>query len=186
MNYIGYHGTSHSAGSEILARQEFRDTTALDAWLGKGVYFFSDVRDAEWWCLSGTHAHRIDQPMILQAELFPECVVDLLGSFSDVKRFRAFCELVKGKCARLPNGKPRENFMSLTINLMVKLHRPDMILAGFDQNRRHWYPQNTKQAKQFPILVAQIQYCVLNHECIHKIREYQEGEKSHGNGSILE
>lgn len=185
MKYIGYHGTSRSAGDKIIAQQKFLDTTALDSWLGKGVYFFEDVQDAEWWCSSGSHAHRIDHPMILQADLSPARVVDLLGSFSDVKQFRSFCDLVKGKCARLPNGKPRANFMSLAVNLMAKKRRPDMILAGFYQNRKQWYPMHSQQAKQFPIVVAQIQYCILNHDCIQEIREYRKGEESHGDEGIL-
>ena len=72
--------------------------------------------------------------------------------------------------------------MSLTINAFLKVSREvfnqnfDVIIAGFDQNRKDWYFGNkyAEEKKKFPIVVAQIQYCVRNSKCITEIANYEE------------
>ena len=176
-HYIGFHGTGVEAAEKIMETQKFVKSTGLDELLGNGVYFFQYPLDAKWWCQAGPHRKNYQTGYrVLQTELTPNSVVDLLGSFEDIENFKRFCDIVRNKSLKLPNGKKRSNYMSLAIKLMCfeRKVRIDMIVAGFNQNRKFWYANNSPMVKSFPIQVTQVQYCVLNTLCIGQITEYEE------------
>lgn len=50
LEFIGFHGTAKSNGKNIL-EGGFHKSDSHQDWLGKGVYFFEDKKDAEWWVL---------------------------------------------------------------------------------------------------------------------------------------
>lgn len=183
--YLGYHGTDNNAAEEIIKKQKFTPSCGLDEWLGQGIYFFQYPDDAQWWCEDNK---KLNTFTILQAKISPVVIVDLLGSREDVEGFRKFCDLVKEKSNRLPNGKLRQNYMSLAIKLLVKKadKKIDMIIAAFNENRKAWYNQNRcKELRKFPIIIGQVQYCVLNENCIGDIVRYKVCDEN-GNERILE
>ena len=47
-NTLGYHKTSVIYKESIL-KNGFTPSTDVDDWLGEGVYFWEDFKDAEWW-----------------------------------------------------------------------------------------------------------------------------------------
>ena len=168
--YIGYHGTDKNAAKLIVDSQKFRPSLEDDEWLGKGVYFYWDIDDARWWC---TDYKKLDAYAVLHSRLPAGVVVDLVHSRSDQENFRIFCDKVKSKSERLPNGKKRRNYMSLALELMIRLKPPDIIIGAFDENRKFWYTAKDLKDK-FPIIVSQIQICVLNAGCISDTYIYEE------------
>lgn len=52
--------------------------------------------------------------------------------------------------------------------MMLESNKPDIIIGGFDQNRKFWFTQKPLKDK-FPLVCCQIQYCVLNQKCIKQI-----------------
>lgn len=170
--YIGYHGTDIDSAGKIIEEQSVHYSMGDDEWLGRGAYFFKDPDDANWWCKEKKHLHQ-EQYAVLEARLLPKNVVDLLGSRRDIETFATFCEQVKNKSARLPNGGLRRNYLSLAIKLMIHERdiKTDMIIAGFDQNRRCWFSKKDSNQK-FPLVCAQIQYCVVNLTCVRRIKKY--------------
>lgn len=172
--YIGYHGTSKESAEIIIHTNHFLPSRGLDEWLGVGVYFFQYYDDAKWWCEFGKHLTQ-GQYQVVKARLMPNTVIDLLGSREDIERFYTFCEAVKSKSKYLPSGKIRDNYMSLAIKMLLKqaVGKVDMIIGGFRQNRRKWYGNKGKEARQFPLVPLQIQYCVLNHDCIVDMQIYE-------------
>lgn len=173
--YIGFHGTNINSAEKILKENRFRPSTKPDEWLGKGIYFFADPQDAMWWCRAYKRLEEKDSA-ILRVEIKADLIIDLLQSKQDVEKFKLFCDVVKNKCARLPNGQQRKNYMSLAIDLMIGESKilVDMIIGGFNENRHSWYKTSERECLQFPIVVAQIQYCIRNHECIKVIEQYKE------------
>ena len=65
--------------------------------------------------------------------------------------------------------------MSLAIKIMHKENecRRDMIIGGFEQNRKTWYKKDDSTRNKFPITVTQIQYCVQTNDCIKNITTYE-------------
>lgn len=178
--YIGFHGTTVENAENILKEKKFRPSTKLDEWLGKGIYFFAYPEDAEWWCK--TYRRLGDSSSaILQVEIKVESVIDLLGSKKDIEAFKFFCEKIKNICPRLPDGRQRSNYMTPAIKLMLKNqeYRRDMIIGGFERNRHSWYKERDDERKYFPLVIAQVQYCICNHDCIKNIGWYQEGAQNY-------
>ena len=172
--YIGFHGTNIVSATKILKENNFHPSTGDDEWLGKGIYFFAYPEDAEWWCSSYKRLKK-HESVILRVEIEAESVIDLLGSKADIDAFKDFCDVVKDKCPRLPNGEKRSNYMSLAIKILMKdkNYRRDMIIGGFEQNRHLWYREGTCERRKFPLVVAQVQYCIYNHDCIKSISCYR-------------
>ena len=178
--YVGYHGTSNEAAKKIIDQQKFLPSN--DGWLGAGIYFFPYVDDAEWWCEENKKLSK-GQYKILKVKLMTDKVLDLLGSGKTIKKFRKICDKVKNKCvdSRFSYCQQVEHFMTLAINAFLKVSKEvfyqnfDVIIAGFDQNRKDWYFGNkyAEEKKKFPIVVAQIQYCVRNSKCITEIADYE-------------
>ena len=173
--YIGFHGTNIKNAEKILGENQFRPSTKPDEWLGKGIYFFAVPEDAVWWCRTYKRLENHDSA-ILRVEIEADLVIDLLSSKLDIDNFRRFCDSVKNKCSRLPNGKARKNYMSLAIEMMIGENDfpVDMIIGGFNENRHSWYQLSEREHTQFPIVIAQVQYCIRNHKCIKRIEQYKE------------
>ena len=95
--------------------------------------------------------------------------------------FRAFCDKVKNRRVQTLKRQARNNDISIALKWMLEAIKKsgnliDMVIAGFDENRKRWYPPNSSEAKQlFNMTVTQAQYCVKNVDCIKSISEY-EGE----------
>lgn len=168
--YVGFHGTDTEAADKILSSLKFKASPPETSWLGPGVYFFSQYADALWWC---THVKGLpeDKFEILQVDLTPEKVIDLCANPDDAQNFKKFCDLVTNRCERLSNGKRRENYVPLALKLMMQRtkDKPDMIIGAFSQNRNFWFT-NESDKEKFPLVIAQVQYCVLNKNCIRNIR----------------
>ena len=175
--YVGYHGTNNEAAKKIIEQQNFLPSN--DGWLGRGVYFFPYPDDADWWCKFNKRLEA-GQYKILKSELLPSRIVDLLGSRKDMELFRAFCDKVKNRRVQTLKRSARNNDISLAVKWMVEAIKKsgnlvDMIIAGFDENRKRWYPPNISEAKQlFNMTVTQVQYCVKNVDCMKTISEYED------------
>lgn len=168
--YIGYHGTDKEAAQGIVSSQKFIPSSAEDEWLGEGVYFFWDPDDSHWWCtdISGLKSY-----VVLQARLNAASIIDLVHKRSDQEEFKKLCDRVQHMSAKMPNGNIRKNYMSLALKIMVKEIKPDIIIGGFDQNRKFWFTNYDKRLK-FPVIPLQVQLCVLKSKCIENITVYQE------------
>lgn len=174
--YIGYHGTDNEAAEKIINQQKFLPSKS--GWLGIGIYVFPYVADAIWWCEENKKLLK-SQCKILKVKFATDKVLDLLGSGKAIKSFRKICDKIKSRCvnSRFSYCQKVEYFMSLAINAFLKLSRNefnenfDVIIAGFDQNRKDWYFGNkyAQEKEKFPIVVAQIQYCIINSKCIIEI-----------------
>lgn len=168
--YVGYHGTNVLAAEKIISSQKFILSTGEDEWLGIGVYFFWDADDAGWWCAD---CLKLKTYTVLQADLEASTVVDFVHRRGDLESFKKFCNQVKDKSSKMGNGKKRQNYMGLAIKMMVALQKPDIIIGGFDQNRKIWF-NNAELKSKFPLVVSQVQMCVLNRDCIKNISVYKE------------
>lgn len=181
MEYVGYHGTSNDAAEKIIEQHKFMPSDK--GWLGSGTYFFPYADDAKWWCEENKKLSK-GQYKILKVRLVTDKVLDLLSSGNTIKKFRKICDKVKNKCMglRFSYCQQVEYFMTLAINAFLKISKDvfnenfDVIIAGFDQNRKDWYFVNryAEEKKKFPIIVAQIQYCVRNSKCIIEITNHEE------------
>jgi hypothetical protein len=169
-DFTGYHGTDKSAAVNIMETKNFHPSIEEDEWLGKGVYFFWDPDDSQWWC---TDYSKLTCYVILKADLSASKIIDLVHRRRDQENFSILCNKVKNKSAKKSNGELRKNYMSLALKYMVSEIKPDIIIGGFDQNRKFWFTKEEDRRK-FPLTPLQIQFCVLNRNCIGNISVYQE------------
>lgn len=177
MDSVGYHGTSKENALKIVKSQIIEPSTGLDEWLGKGRYFFVCEDDARWWCKT----RRFSIPAVIIARFnFRNKVLDLVSSREDQEGFKRFCDIVKNKSARLPNGKRRRNYMQLAMEELLKHAKSqgtciDAAKALFSENRDFWYTKNNDISK-FPCLIGQIQICVYNDNAIVCLKLSEEGQ----------
>ncbi len=169
--YIGYHGTTNDNATKILKDKNILPSRDEDEWLGEGSYFFYDAADAHWWC---REYKKLKEYTILKADVEAKTIIDFVHSREDQLNLWKLCEIVKSKSNKMSNGKIRKNYLSLAIKAMVKTSKPDIIVGGFDQNRMFWYKTNSDQAKKFPLIVMQVQICVLNKTCIKDLTKHME------------
>jgi len=168
--YVGYHGTNKCAAESIVNSKSFRPSLGDDEWLGKGVYFYWDSDDAHWWCVEH---EKLELYTILKAQIVCNELIDLAHTKRDIEQFKEFCKMVANRCEKLSNGEKRKNYMSLALKLMVRERPPDIIIGGFDQNRKFWFT-NQGMKEKFPLTMSQIQICVLKNSCIRDIDIYEE------------
>jgi hypothetical protein len=169
-NYIGYHGTDKPSASNIIDTNRFWMSNDEDEYLGKGIYFFWDPDDSHWWC---TNYKNLQCYIILQVDIKASNIVDLVHIRRDQELFSKLCNKVKNKSPKKSNGELRSNYMSLAMKLMVREINPDIIIGGFDRNRKFWFT-NYDDKQKFPMVPLQVQLCVLNHACIGPVCVYQE------------
>lgn len=167
----GYHGTSMESAASILESGIMKRSEGYDEWLGKGIYFFYNQKDAEWWCQQRAYP----SPAILYADFnFINKVINLVCDYNDQEKFKEYCSAVKEKSEKLPGGKRRRNYMQLAINKLLYDAKKaevfiDAIIAVFDENRKFW-PKTGNFVVKFPILIGQIQICIFNSETISNLK----------------
>ena len=173
---IGYHGTTKKSSIEIIKSQKMTPSKGYDEWLSRGIYFFLRKDDAVWWCSCRNY---IDNAIIVaDIEYCEDDVLNLVDNKYDIVAFSKFCDLVKNKSPKLPNGLPRRNYMQLAIEKMRDHYRKmygkdfSMAIAMFNENR----PGKIKEYNKFPIIYGQIQICVYNANIIKKLWLDTEGE----------
>lgn len=171
MELIGFHGTKKEFADVILETNQFKYSNGYDEWLSRGIYFFKLKDDARWW----NETRHYDLPCIVSVVLTCEedKILNLLDDPEQIEMFGKYCNQVKCKSPRLPNGKIRDNYMQLAIERMrVALRKCgiefDMAVAMFQENRQLKISRNYRD--KFPIVVGQIQYCVYNPDIISKIK----------------
>lgn len=169
-SYVGYHGTDKNSARNIVSTKKIMQSKKEDEWLGKGSYFFDDIEDSRWWCKD---VKKFVSYSVIEVLLNPENSINLVSSRSDLENFKKLCGIAKNMSPRKSDGSMRDNFISLAIKIMIKKQKTDMIIGAFDENRKFWFTDKIMKDK-FPLVVCQIQYCVLNHSCIKEMNICEE------------
>lgn len=168
---IGYHGTTKENAEIIILQQKMKPSTGYDEWLSRGIYFFTQVGDAKWWCSQRNYKeHSI---IVADMECEEDFILNLVDDLEDIEMFSEVCMAVKDKSPRLPDGTRRKNYMQLAIDRMryvlrVKFNK-DIFMAKalFKENRKT--KLKSVHFDKFPIVYGQIQICVYNHDIIKSI-----------------
>lgn len=165
-----YHGTSYAHGTKILDEQEFLPSTKNNEWLGKGVYFFSDKRDAEWWARDRYKRDETlkNNPVVLSANLVYD--EERFINLSDKAQMRRLVLEAKKMIRKIrlsglgapSNFETEEELMCLCCNLYKKKYKIDLIAYNF--------PRLKRNDAGFPFVWYQEQYCATSNSIIHNIK----------------
>lgn len=67
MLITGYHGTTRDCADQILREKRFIPSIGKDEWLGKGIYFYREYRDALGWQLKNS---AVQAEVVLHAVIY--------------------------------------------------------------------------------------------------------------------
>lgn len=168
-----FHGTLLEKANKIL-NDKFIHSTKDTEWLGYGVYFFAEQKDAGWWASleANKGKNRGSSPAVLVADILTEealfCDLDLQENMS---KMREECSNVlesmekKGK-ARLS----KEQIRCACCNFFAKKHQLKVLAYTFPS-----LPTN-EIGFPMPNVKLQRQFCVRDDNCINNLRKCRKGE----------
>ena len=155
MELVGFHGTTVKDASIIL-KEGFKCSDKT-SWLGKGVYFFEDLKsvfdgyaDAEKWC---SIVKKLKSYAILRAIIKSDNVFDLVNDEHDRKRYKKIYEELYR--IHLEKGYPAEAFKLYTVFNIIG-ESVDVIRCIVDGKKYNTIPRN------YVTMIPQIQICVCN------------------------
>lgn len=170
LQFCLYHGTTVDKGQSILVQQKFLPSSGNRHWLGDGIYFFEQEKDAVQW------VEKYGEYVVLETNLSvpPERFFDLLNE-NQREAFEYVMETILDNAEQHNLQISRKdkidgyviNFMCNVLNFPI-----DIVKAAFyfenDRFRRYIEKYGASPTR---MRVAQIQYCLRNERCIIEIRK---------------
>ena len=130
MILTGYHGTSTTNGHSIIASKTFKYSNGPKEWLGKGIYFYENITDAQQWVKDG-------QPSCVISAIIKSSKKYILDLDTDTGKSKFFeaIELFVKYNPNTPINKAQENQCAVC-NLVHQLHpKYKLFMGSFAYNR---------------------------------------------------
>lgn len=163
---VCYHGTTTENMIKIKSNHHFIESTKDTEWLGKGIYFFHEKKDAHWWT---THSRFKGQQTsvltcTLQVEKYEILDLDDPKTLRNMQK-RMYAVLKKSTDIGVKMAKMEEHERQcLFCNLIQKL-MPEISLRCFSFST----PFDSENPRDFGFSVKQKQYCVVKQNIIKSI-----------------
>lgn len=169
----GFHGTLDEKANKILS-DKFIHSKKDTEWLGFGVYFFADKKDAKQWALMEARKKKNHSslPAVLVADILTEealfCDLDLQENMSKLKEeFQGILKSIVNK------GKvqlTKEQTRCVCCNFFAKKYKIKVLAYTF--------PSLPINELGFPIANMKLhrQFCVRDDNCINNLRKCHKGE----------
>lgn len=170
VNIKGFHGTLDEKANKIL-NSKFIHSSKNSEWLGSGVYFFVERKDAEWWAKleAGKPQNKYSVPTVLSANIVTDDEF-----FYDLDLQRNMDKMRKEARAWLQNPNlgfradlSREQLRCLVCNLYARKHGIKVFTFTF--------PAITTNEIGFTYSKMQRQICVNDDSCIRNLRKCYKG-----------
>ena len=194
----GYHGTSSFAMKSIEERGLDPEATKsrTDHWLGKGVYFFLDMLQAQWWAINSSKKSKGSFPVVYSANIVAEGNQVLnLDDNNEQMLFRKFIKenvnAVDTLCREEKIGYPifdRKKFRGVYFDYYKKMSGIKVIIFTFSKDFVNYVPtdQVSKSDFQFQkelsgilgISFKETQICVSDKSCIMNSELVYNGEEA--------
>ena len=132
-NYTGYHGTNNVAAQKIIEENQFIPSKdkKTKLYLGRGVYFYIEYKDAISWNIKGYKYDNEKYPNLeelnQQYDIINVDIVvlkDNILNLNKVENIKIFDELtneIRGKLVTKPEYKYARNKNGAIINYLMKL-----------------------------------------------------------------
>ena len=89
----GYHGTGQTHAESILREKNFKESSSLKEWLGRGVYFFEDCNHAIGWANIRARKESEKYAVVLAADISFDTVEFFdLDLPENIIKLENFCE----------------------------------------------------------------------------------------------
>lgn len=165
IQFTGYHRAAESYARYVLKYKKFKPSTKPQEWLGDGIYFWIDLKDAEWW-----NDDLFKCSYILQSEL--SCNSDQYRDLDDpgcMLELEEFAEECRSALNVSHDNLDLGNDKVFRANLcnFYKSQRGIMLMKCS-------FPFVVKNSIGFPVVVNRPQLCATNNDIIHntvKLRE---------------
>lgn len=165
---VGYHGTLQSKAKKII-KGTFIISTKKTEWLGQGIYFFGDRRDAKYWAEQEAKKphNRGEQPYVLRVDIIcSESEYMDLDIEDSLDYFDKTLEEIHPKRSG-PNFKSNEQARCYYCDLFKRVKGVKVLAYTF--------PRMTRSKWALPRVEPQRQICVANNDYIKNKRgEYDE------------
>ena len=130
MYFTGYHGTTKARGHEILEERGFTSSKGNKEWLGTGIYFYDEYRDAFKW--SERIVGNIEEITVLHVliDIDENCVLDL-----DSEKGKEYCrtvvKILDNYFSYLVDGTAQENQCIISNFIWKVCKEIQMLIASF-------------------------------------------------------
>ncbi len=178
LKFTGYHGTTADRATSIEKMNEFNFSTKPKEWLGKGVYFFSEVEHAVDWAKTEVNKPtnsnkpycRPATVLIVKISSEESKYIDF-DDTSQMRRLECFINVIIGEMKKsgsaFPDFKDTHEQRCYYCNLYKEAVSAKVLSYSF--------PKIRNNILGFQVEEKQKQYCVSDHSCI-KIIERKEYE----------
>ena len=161
-SFYGYHGTDMLLGEKIVEEKKFHLSLGDDHWLGDGIYFFEDHREALLWAKI---CRKFPTPVVIEVSIISDRVFDLT-KIDDQIRFDEFIAVIESKLDNVKKEELRQQSkrkgIGGYINMLYKLEPFEVVRAVFNSHLRLKYIRSLMSS----LSPAQIQLCVRGHSAI--------------------
>lgn len=159
----GFHGTLQSKAVKILA-DTFIISSKNTEWLGQGIYFFSEIRDARIWAEREARKphNKKELPCVIIVDIYCDAKHFLnLDIPQNRKKVEQRIELIKN-VKGAPNFKSSHQMRCYYLNLYKRLENVKVMVYTF--------PKVIDSDIGIPVLLKQKQICLTDDSCIENKR----------------
>lgn len=162
---IGYHGTTEENATKILDDGQFKESTSNREWLGRGVYFFTDIENARYWAIDRAKRVKTKYAVLrvhIECEEDSYLDLDLRANFAKVE---AFVKNILKQSDRKIEFHNLDEKKCFACDLYKRINYIDVVSFTFSKKTS----AETKALMGFQQLPEK-QLCVSNNRCIHDIK----------------
>lgn len=196
----GFHGTSSFAQESIKSRglDPFATNLRNDHWLGRGVYFFEDLKQAQWWamCEVAKKHNRGSFPIVYGADIIANANQILnLDDNKEVASFYKFAienrKEIENFCKKENSGFPilnLEKFKGVFFEFYKREFGIKVVICTFPKDYVRYVPSypidsTERQTQKELVRILKVyfkekQFCVSDKNCIKNCEMVYNGEEA--------
>ena len=168
MYFTGYHGTTTERGKEILDNKCFKVSESNKEWLGTGIYFYNEYRDAYDW--SSNIVNNEDEITVLHILLdIDEDYVLELDSEKGMIFSRRVVNALENKYYHLAKKTAQENQCTVSNFIWGKWPETQMLIASFASEKTPFKMLRDVREKRR-------EFCLRNNNHIESVQEIERGD----------
>ena len=167
MYFTGYHGTTVTRGNEILGKKSFVASKSDKEWLGAGIYFYNQYRDAYNWSNNITKSEDDISVLHVLIDIDEDYVLDL-DSEQGLAYSRRIINALESSYYHLEKRTAQENQCTISNFIWDEWADLQMLIASFAT-------EVTPFRMLRDVRIKRREFCLRSNEFIKSIQEIEGG-----------
>ena len=168
MYFTGYHGTTTTNGNEIVEQKRFNLSKSSKEWLGTGIYFYIEYRDAYSWSSNIVGNNKETTVLHILIDIDEDCVLDL-DSEKGIVFSREAINILENSYYHLDKRTAQENQCTISNFIWSKCGNLQMMIASFAT-------EVTPFSMLRDVRERRREFCLRSNKYIKSIQEIERGD----------